>query len=92
MIFVSFCVVQHHATIIPTQMHCYTLKTYAPAGFEPGSSVPLADTMTTAPRHQGINANKTFPGIDDRAFERLCATPGVPGIDFIKLHFGRKFY
>jgi hypothetical protein len=23
------------------------------AGFEPGSNAPLADAMTTAPRHQG---------------------------------------
>jgi hypothetical protein len=30
-----------------------SLKTYTLAGFEPGSSVPEADAMSTAPRHQG---------------------------------------
>jgi hypothetical protein len=32
----------------------FSLKKYLLAGFEPGSSVPLADAMTNAPRVQGV--------------------------------------
>jgi hypothetical protein len=42
----------HIKSIIHTQQHCYDVPknlTYTLAGFEPGSAVPLADEMSTAP-------------------------------------------
>jgi hypothetical protein len=51
---------QHTQTIhtkpkIPTQQYCYVLpKTYALAGFEPGSFVSQEDAISTAPRRQSI--------------------------------------
>jgi hypothetical protein len=51
-----------HKQCIPalctTTLQCFPLKPYTLAGFEPGSSVPEAETMSIAPRPQGIHMFK----------------------------------
>jgi hypothetical protein len=39
------------------------LKLYTLAGFEPGSFVPEANAMSTAPRRQGIGVNGNYFGV-----------------------------
>jgi hypothetical protein len=36
-------------------MLCFPYKPYSLEGIEPGSSVPHADAMSTAPRHHGLH-------------------------------------
>jgi hypothetical protein len=42
----------HFTQLYTTAMLHVSLKPYTVAGFEPGSSVPEADAMSTAPRRQ----------------------------------------
>jgi hypothetical protein len=52
-----------------TKKHCYVFPKklkYILAGYEPGSSVPEADAMSTAPRRQGM---KVF-----HKFQLICTT------------------
>jgi hypothetical protein len=43
----------HTESIFTTALLCFPTKTYTLAGFEPGSSVLMADAMSNAPRRQG---------------------------------------
>jgi hypothetical protein len=44
----------HFKSISQNSTVMFPKKPYTPAGFEPGSSVPMVDAMSTAARRQGV--------------------------------------
>jgi hypothetical protein len=77
-----------HKQCILSQKHttallCFSLKPYTLAGFEPGSAVFEADSMSTAPRRQGSTPISTsvcpdriltriFGSLDEAKYECRC--------------------